>query len=172
MRRVFFGTSLAPLWQAVEGAVGPSVIGSLCAVAAIVVGGYVIARGTPQALGEEKSTGLSGVFVFLVSGALAYSLVYAISPGYIYSGYLSRHAPFTVFLTDVVVAVALYLAGKVAVSATVACLRHEGVSGFGGYARFSLRRCRFSPGFVSRGILAILATRIHTVDAADALCIS
>jgi hypothetical protein len=61
--------------------------------------------------------------VYLACGAAAYTIVYVLSPGYIYSGYLSRHAPFTVFLTDVIVAVGLYVAFKTAVH----CMRSTSI---------------------------------------------
>lgn len=44
------------------------------------------------------------IFAFLSAAVLAYVVVYLLSPGYIYSGYLVRTAPFVVFFIDVVVA--------------------------------------------------------------------
>src|SRR5258706_13817550 len=45
---------------------------------------------------------------YFVSGYAAYATVYFLSPGYVYSGYLVRHAPFTVVLNDALIAVAIY----------------------------------------------------------------
>lgn len=37
---------------------------------------------------------------FLITGAVAYTLVYLLSPGYVYTGYLKRYAPLLVFVVD------------------------------------------------------------------------
>lgn len=48
------------------------------------------------------------VFKFIVAGLLAYVIIYFLSPGYIFSGYISRYAPFLVFIFDLLIAIAFY----------------------------------------------------------------
>jgi len=45
------------------------------------------------------------VFAFIITSVLAYAIVYVLSPGYIFSGYLVRSAPFIVFFIDCVIAI-------------------------------------------------------------------
>ncbi len=44
------------------------------------------------------------IFGFLAAAIFGYAIVYVLSPGYIFSGYLSRNAPFIVFFIDVIMA--------------------------------------------------------------------
>jgi hypothetical protein len=48
------------------------------------------------------------VLKFILTGLLAYAIVYSLSPGYVYSGYISRYAPFLVFIFDLLIAIAFY----------------------------------------------------------------
>jgi len=45
---------------------------------------------------------------YLICGLLGYGFAYGMSAGYVYSGYLTRSTPFTVFLTNAVLAAAAY----------------------------------------------------------------
>lgn len=47
----------------------------------------------------------SALYHFMLAGLLAYIIVYILSPGYIYSGYLTRNAPFIVFTLDCLFAI-------------------------------------------------------------------
>lgn len=51
---------------------------------------------------------LPQVFKFLFLGLLAYIIVYFLSPGYVFSGYIGRYAPFFVFVFDLGIAIAFY----------------------------------------------------------------
>jgi hypothetical protein len=53
-----------------------------------------------------------GLIIVMLTG---YSLVYFLSPGYIYSGYLVRYAPLTVFISDIFVALAFYIIYRIVV---------------------------------------------------------
>jgi hypothetical protein len=59
----------------------------------------------------------SSLAPFLLCGALSYLIVYKLSAGYVYSGYLVRLCPFIVFHVDALFALGLFVA--VAVSATL-----------------------------------------------------
>ena len=47
-------------------------------------------------------------FIFLLNGLFAYAVVYHLSPGYIFSGYINRSAPFLVYFADVALSVCLF----------------------------------------------------------------
>jgi hypothetical protein len=51
---------------------------------------------------------IPNVFRFIFAGLLAYSIVYFLSPGYVFSGYVTRYAPFLVFIFDLLIAIAFY----------------------------------------------------------------
>ncbi|MBV9329801.1 MAG: hypothetical protein JO352_39360 [Chloroflexi bacterium] len=52
---------------------------------------------------------LTGVATYLASGAVAYVVTYLALPGYVTDGYLQRSAPLFVFVSDVLIAMAVYL---------------------------------------------------------------
>ncbi|MCC7370140.1 MAG: hypothetical protein IT306_17070 [Chloroflexi bacterium] len=76
----------------------------LCALAAALA-----LLGPGRVLGPEWAARLKGVGSYVVCGLLAYSAVYLISPGYVYSGYLSRYAPLAVFVFNVAVGIGICL---------------------------------------------------------------
>jgi hypothetical protein len=51
---------------------------------------------------------VQNVIKFMFFGLLTYSIVYLVSPGYIYSGYISRYAPFLVFVFNIFIAISFY----------------------------------------------------------------
>jgi hypothetical protein len=112
---IFDGT-FKPVWDELHRLAGPHAIGILAGMVASAVAASMGALGAGRIFGETRRAWLTGVLGYLVCGALAYVGIFLLSPGYIYSGYLHRHAPFTVFLTDVVVAVALYAVGHTTVA--------------------------------------------------------
>lgn len=113
---VLFDRAMAPIWEELHRLAGPHAVQLLVVVATGLLSARLATAGAAAILGPDSRTQLWAVLAFLVCGTLAYSLVYFLSPGYIYSGYLQRHAPFTVFLTDVLVAVGLYVTIRCAVS--------------------------------------------------------
>lgn len=102
------------LWTELRARIGPPEVEIAILTAAVIVAGYLAVVGAARTMGETARARLVPVLVYLICGTAAYAVVYKLSAGYIFSGYLTRHAPFTVFLTDVVVAVAFYVAVKVA----------------------------------------------------------
>jgi hypothetical protein len=115
-RSVLFDRGMAPVWEELHRLAGPHAVQLLVVMATGLLSARLATAGAAAMLGPDSRAQLRTVLVFLVCGGLAYSLVYFLSPGYIYSGYLQRHAPFTVFLTDVLVAVGLYVTIRCAVA--------------------------------------------------------
>jgi hypothetical protein len=52
----------------------------------------------------------SSLFPFFASGALAYMVVYKLSSGYVFTGYLNRLCPFLIFHVDALIALGLFTA--------------------------------------------------------------
>lgn len=76
----------------------------------------VLALGSAAVLARTKvfddlgiTNALRGCAAFLLAGFLAYTMVYVLSPGYIFSGYRFRQVPFTAFHTVVLMAFSLYV---------------------------------------------------------------
>ena len=51
------------------------------------------------------NTKLIAVLPLILFGLISYAIIYYLSPGYIYTGYVARLAPFIVFITDLVYAI-------------------------------------------------------------------
>src|SRR5207249_2767978 len=62
-----------------------------------------------RVLGGAGAEGLRRVGTFFLLGELAYAVIYMLSPGYVLTGYQYRHAPFSVFFTCVIPAMAVYV---------------------------------------------------------------
>jgi hypothetical protein len=102
------------VWEAIQKSWGTHFLGSMAVLAALwlACGAAVRQAGSLQnAMDRQSATHLGAI---LLSGFLAYAAVYTLSPGYIFSGYLYRLAPFTVFLTDIVVGIAMFTAWRLA----------------------------------------------------------
>lgn len=73
-----------------------------------LLGMTCVVRGTGPFLGRVYHLGTLAPFLFVLGAA--YIIVYLLSPGYVFSGYLVRGAPLIVFLVDILVGLALYMA--------------------------------------------------------------
>lgn len=89
--------------------VGESLPWVLPLITTALIHGY--AKSPPEAGPDIKSVrderGLAHVVHFLLTGFFAYAIAYHLSPGYVYTGYIDRYAPFLVYFADVGIAVAL-----------------------------------------------------------------
>lgn len=65
--------------------------------------------GNESVLGRLPVQRLAGLLPFLLCGLIAYGVTYRLFTGYIYSGYLHRFVPLTVFLTAPLLGLASYL---------------------------------------------------------------
>jgi len=66
--------------------------------------------GSGQVLGTSPAARLTRLPLFLFCSLLAYAVTYRLFTGYIYSGYLHRTVPMLVFVTDLLLALAIYAA--------------------------------------------------------------
>ena len=73
----------------------------------VLVSNYLIFQNrTKRELNAENGIlKLNNCFLFLLTGLFAYAVVYHLSPGYIFSGYINRDAPFLVYFADVGLAI-------------------------------------------------------------------
>ena len=80
----------------------------LATLVMMLVSAAVLAKpGTFRELGVAPA--LKGCSAFLLTGFIAYVVVYALSPGYVFSGYRFRQVPFTIFHTVILLALPLYI---------------------------------------------------------------
>jgi hypothetical protein len=84
--------------------------------AAAFIGAMLILAGRRAVLGRWH-TAPSALAPFLLCGVLGYLVVYKLSAGYVYSGYLVRLCPFIVFHADALLALGLFV--TIAISATL-----------------------------------------------------
>ena len=135
---VLFDRKFSPISDELHQMAGPHAVELLVVVAASLISTMISLAGADPVFGLDHRRQLRGVLVFMVCSGLAYLTVFFLSPGYIYSGYLERHAPFTVFFNDVLVAVGLYAVASAAVILTKSALFTSHVSIVRQYARSSL----------------------------------
>lgn len=98
-----------PLWEDLLAFGLPGVLKYVALYLAVGAGGAFASVGTWKLLTSAELRGLGRVAMFLLAGLLAYCIIYAISPGYIFTGYRFRVAPFTVFHTNVTIAIAVFV---------------------------------------------------------------
>lgn len=67
-----------------------------------VVGGDVINAQV------ENQFRVPNIIKFMFLGFFTYSIIYFLSPGYVFSGYISRNAPFIVFVLNTLIAISFY----------------------------------------------------------------
>ena len=70
------------------------------------------------------------VFYFILTGFIAYAFIYIISPGYVYSGYIVRFAPFLVFFSDLLIAISLFVSILIAYLVTKKCFSEKQLTSF------------------------------------------
>lgn len=142
-----------PIWLDVQTSF-PSLIARAFALIVVVVGMILILTGRQTIL--QGWSGLPwSIAPFLGSGALAYMIVYALSGGYVVSGYLLRLCPFINFHVIAFVALALTMAA----AAAQTLLRQQRTSSFG--------RLRWKCGMAAACIVIVfgsgwLVTQIKT----------
>lgn len=76
----------------------------------------LVATGGATILGWRYASRLAGLLPLLLCAIPAYAITYLLFTGYVYSGYLHRFVPLTVFVTAPLLGLALYIAIRIAQS--------------------------------------------------------
>ena len=97
------------IWMGVFASWAVILVAKLSVLLAVASGMLMILLGSRRVLGEHGVDSVRKVFSFFLLGEVAYSVIYFLSPGYVLTGYQWRHAPFAVFFTCVIPALAVYL---------------------------------------------------------------
>ena len=83
---------------------------SYSALGTIMIWGVIIIiQGTTNFFGKNCISVHRYALAYFTFGLLAYTLVYCLSPGYIYTGYNHRYAPFSIFFINTIPAITIYL---------------------------------------------------------------
>jgi hypothetical protein len=98
-----------PLWQEVAEMALPGPLPQLVTILIVMLAAASII--SKKMVFNELGIGpvIKGCAAFLITGMCAYAVVYLLSPGYVFTGYRFRQAPFTVFHTVVVLALFFYV---------------------------------------------------------------
>ncbi len=104
LRGPLFGARVEGVWPLAPWV--SSLDGAALLSASAVVAAAVAGIGARRALGGRLR--IPGIALFAACVLLGYAFVYRIFTGYVFSGYLHRQAPFLVFLTDILVACAVF----------------------------------------------------------------
>jgi hypothetical protein len=91
----------------------PAWLGKVVVCTVAYIGAMLILAGRRAVLGRWHAAP-SSVAPFLLCGALGYLIVYKLSAGYVYSGYLVRLCPFIVFHVDALLALGLFVTVAIA----------------------------------------------------------
>lgn len=103
-----FNQKYAILWTEIQAAAFPALLQYSMLLLSFVLSVGIVVRGRQRAVPELTSKRLGLCLAFIGAGLIAYAMAYWLFPGYIYSGYRYRNAPFTVFHTTALWAVAIY----------------------------------------------------------------
>jgi hypothetical protein len=105
---VLYHPRYQPLWQELSQYVLPGPFPRFLAVLAVL-----LTHAAAQLIEPRKDRAtlevVREVLVFVLAGYAAYAIVFILSPGYVFTGYRFRLTPLTIFFTDVLTALAIYL---------------------------------------------------------------
>src|SRR5262249_20239349 len=118
-----YDQTAAVLWQGQLESRLPLQLQRALAFLPLIVGTSIALLGPERVLGSHAHRAVRDATRYLGLLAIGYAVAYLISPGYVFTIYLSRTAPLGVFLFDTLIAVVAYGA--------LAAARNLIVSGFG-----------------------------------------
>lgn len=164
MQPGLYDQEYAPIWHGLITGQTPAWSGRAAVLLAALLAAAMVACGRRALVGAEQAAALERVAPYLWCGAAAYALVYWLATGYVLTGYLTRFAPLTVFLTDVLIALAISIALAVALRG-VAPLVARGAAGSGaatdaprpGMLRPDVQRLRLLAAAGASALLLIVA---------------
>lgn len=97
------------LWREITNFITPEPLSRLLVVLAVLLAHAVAQMGHERLRADPVRGVVMPVALFLAAGYSAYAIVYFLSPGYVFTGYRFRLAPLSVFFTDVMIALGVYL---------------------------------------------------------------
>jgi hypothetical protein len=106
---LLYNPRYAPLWQDMAGQYLPGPLPALVAVLVIMLSSAALLAREKVLTELGLTSVMKGCAVFLISGMCAYTVVYILSPGYVFTGYRFRLVPFTAFHTVIVLGGAFYV---------------------------------------------------------------
>lgn len=112
----FYDQEYAPIWHGQIEATAPLLLSRLAVLAAVGLAVALVFRGDRQLLGVREANQLRQVVPVVIIGSIAYGAVYSLAAGYVLTGYLVRYGPLLVFVTDLLIAMALMIVIRAAVS--------------------------------------------------------
>jgi hypothetical protein len=80
----------------------------LAVLITVGLGVAIALGGASSSFGRAQNAGVGHVLIFFFVGLLSYAIIYLLSPGYIFSGYAERLAPFAIFFLSSIPAVAIF----------------------------------------------------------------
>lgn len=106
---MFYNPRYAPLWQDIADTYLPGPLAQLVVILVVILASAAVISKESVFNKLNLTPLLKSCGTFLLTGLCAYTVVYILSPGYVFTGYRFRQAPFTVFHTITVLALFLYL---------------------------------------------------------------
>lgn len=99
-----------PLWQEIasRSLIPMALLQTICLIT-ILLGAVMVAWPGVNCETIDELPAFRSIVAFLAIGFVAYAIVYYLSPGYIWTGYRFRLAPFSVFHTQLLLAIAFYV---------------------------------------------------------------
>ena len=98
----------AALWEYIMALGAPGLLRYVFLYLSIGVAILLALSGAYPHLTQRENQGLKLLGIFVLSGLIAYCVVFFLSPGYVFTGYRFRYAPITVFHTNAIASLALF----------------------------------------------------------------
>jgi hypothetical protein len=106
---LLFDPRYAPLWRDFADQYLPGPLPQMVILLMVILAAAAIIAKDEFFREPETVRVIRGCGMFFLAGMAAYTVVYLLSPGYVFTGYRYRHVPFTVFHTTVMPALLMYV---------------------------------------------------------------
>lgn len=106
---LLFDPRYAPLWRDFADQYLPGPLPQIVILLMVMLASVAMIAKNEFFREPETVRVIRGCGKFFLAGMAAYTVVYLLSPGYVFTGYRFRHVPFTVFHTTVVPALLMYV---------------------------------------------------------------
>jgi len=80
----------------------------LTALITVGLGVAIALWGASSSFGRTQKAGVGHALIFFFVGLFSYAVIYVLSPGYVFSGYSERLAPFAIFFLSSIPAIAIF----------------------------------------------------------------